>query len=83
MLLSQAINMFIDNQKLIGNSEKTILYYKNQLKYLTNYLGDVNIQNITIQNLNDYKIHVQDKKSERKRNLLNDVIASWLLKNVF
>ncbi len=49
MDIKYAVNLFIDNQILKGNSDKTVLYYKINIKYFTDWLGE-NVDVYTIDN---------------------------------
>lgn len=65
MTIQQAIDLFIDYQRLKGNSEKTIIYYKVNLNYFVEYVGvDIDVFDIDNKKLDEYKINVMEKKAK-------------------
>ncbi|HBY20851.1 MAG: hypothetical protein A2Y24_06440 [Clostridiales bacterium GWE2_32_10] len=55
--LEKAIDMFLTEQYLKGNTVKTKEFYKTTLGYFVNFIGkDKLISDITMQDLNSYKL---------------------------
>lgn len=61
MKLQEAINIFLFEQKARGNTDKTILNYKQNLSYFVEFLGDVNIEILTKNNLLEYVVYLREK----------------------
>ena len=62
MEINRVINMFVEHQRLIGNSDNTVAYYKQMLGQFIEYFGyDMQIEEITIDKLNDYKRFLQQR----------------------
>ena len=68
MTISNAIQSFILTQRLKGNTEKTIHGYNGFLSRFQKWLnskGIIDIENITLQDIQKYQIFVDTKKVER------------------
>ncbi len=77
MNIKHAVDLFIDKQFLNGNSEKTILYYKINIKYFTDWLGDnVDVFNIDNKILDDYKIYIMQKKAKSNNRTGTDKLST-------
>lgn len=63
MMLSEAIDEFMLEQRCRGNSAATLLYYSSVLKYFADYIGEVDVASITLRNLQEYKLQLSDEDS--------------------
>lgn len=59
MILREAYNIFMNEQRLKGNTEKTLRYYRTHLKLFFDYISEnKNISDLSLSDLNDYKLHL-------------------------
>ena len=60
--LENAIQQFLVDQELKGNTEKTINFYDNCLRYYKDFAGsNINVKDITIGNLNEYLLMLKKR----------------------
>jgi integrase/recombinase XerC/integrase/recombinase XerD len=62
MKLKEAKERFLEYQKLRGNSLKTIEYYEGNLSRLIEFLGDVEVDTVSLEALHSYIEHLRNKK---------------------
>lgn len=61
MNLRDGYNLFMKDQLLKGNSDKTLRYYRTHLKLFFDFIPDTTlISNFTLNDLNNYKIYLLD-----------------------
>jgi len=71
MNLKEAVDYFLIEQQLKGNTAKTIHGYRGFLRRFSDYMvgqGVTDITGLTIDGINRYQLYVNGKKSERGRN---------------
>jgi len=71
MTLTQAIDFFLIDQQLRGNSDKTIRGYRGYLSRFCAWLegqGVVGITDLTIGNINAYQIYITNKPAQNSKN---------------
>lgn len=61
MKLNKAIDSFLKEQQFRGNSLKTIVVYKQQLKYFYDFIGNVECSSISYITVQDYTIYLKNK----------------------
>lgn len=61
MKLNKAIDVFIKEQQYRGNSSKTIITYKQQLKYFYDFSGNVECIELNYSMVQDYTVYLRDK----------------------
>ena len=62
MTLETVYNEFVITQKLKGNSEKTISYYKSCISPFIQYFGkDFDISLLSVSNVREYSLHLKDR----------------------
>lgn len=61
MTLISAINDFLLEQKVRNNSQKTISTYKQRLKYFYNYIGNLEICDLTYSDIKQYIVFLKNK----------------------
>lgn len=61
MTLKQAVNAFLVEQKVRGNSPKTIIAYKQQLKYFYEFIDDIDMQLLNYTHVQEYTLYLRDK----------------------
>lgn len=66
MKLKETINLFVKTQKGRGNSEKTVNNYKQRLTYFQKYVGNVEIDTITIYTIYDYIDYLRNKRKNEE-----------------
>jgi len=60
--LENAVSLFLVDQDLKGNSDKTIEYYNNTLGYFLDFMGkEKNVQDININDLNNYMLMLKKR----------------------
>lgn len=60
MKLEAAIEEFILEQRVRGNSAATVSYYKNVLAYFLDFVGNVDIPELTLQLCREYYLHLAE-----------------------
>jgi integrase/recombinase XerC/integrase/recombinase XerD len=68
MTLPQAVDFFIIDQQLRGNTEKTIAGYRGFLRRLCEWMADkgiVNLVDLTLQCINEYQLFIDRKPRDR------------------
>jgi integrase/recombinase XerC/integrase/recombinase XerD len=71
MITSDAINKFLMEQRLRGNTEKTVRGYKGFLNRFDGYMvkqGVTDLSDISIDRINEYQLYINEKKAERGHN---------------
>jgi integrase/recombinase XerD len=63
MRLSEAIEELLLATQADGRSQATVTSYESKLGHLLNYLGDVDVEAITVQDLRRYIVHLQERES--------------------
>lgn len=62
MLINDAIELFLIDNKLKGNSLKTLFNYERFLFYFVDYAGNINIADITLKLLKEYHLHLTNRE---------------------
>ena len=78
MKSSEALNKFLIDQQVIGNTEQTIEYYKKRISYFINFIDDKDINNINIDDYNSYVIYLKNKKTIKNEPLSSATIKTTL-----
>ena len=71
MTLTQAVEYFIIDQRLKGNTEKTVRGYQDFLKRFVEWLAlknVIDISDLTLARINEYQLYIDAKPSERGGN---------------
>ena len=61
MLCSEAMQKFIEYQNIIGSVTPTINYYKQNINYFINIVGDKPINQLSINDYNNYVLYLRNK----------------------
>ncbi len=61
MKLDKALDLFLEYQQVIGSSNKSINYYKQTITYFIDFLGNINIEDVTTSHYNSYVIYLRNK----------------------
>ncbi|MCQ4922972.1 tyrosine-type recombinase/integrase [Tissierella carlieri] len=59
--IENALNLFLLDRELKGNTEKTIKNYKQQIQYFIDFIGNINTSDITLKSLTDYQFYLMNK----------------------
>lgn len=78
MLCTDVLENFLLNQKLINNSNETILYYKQRIGYFISFVGNIEVENLSISHYNSYVLYLQNKVTEKKQKLSSYTIKTSL-----
>ncbi|MCX7748410.1 MAG: tyrosine-type recombinase/integrase [Clostridia bacterium] len=62
MRLEEAMNNFLDYHEAKGSSPKTIIYYRDNISRLIEFLGDKDVNSITIEALRSYIVNLKNRK---------------------
>lgn len=62
MLIYDALDIFLLDRELKGNSDKTIKNYQEQINYYIDYVGNIDVSDITLKSLQDYQIYLSKKE---------------------
>lgn len=62
MKILDALELFIIDRELKGNSEKTLDNYRQQINYFIDYVGNIDTEEITLKNLRDFQFHISNKE---------------------
>ena len=60
MLIYDALDIFLLDRELKGNSDKTIKNYQEQINYYIDYVGNIDVSDITLKSLQDYQIYLSN-----------------------
>ncbi len=63
MELKQALELFLVDQEIRGNSQRTIEIYTTYIDYLINYIGNVDINTIKKQTIIDYQLYLLNRNA--------------------
>jgi len=62
LTIQEAIEMFLVDQELKGNTPKTIKFYRDNLRYFSDFIGsEKQVKEITIGDLNQYQLTLKNK----------------------
>ena len=78
MKSSEVLNKFIINQKVINNSSETIIYYNKRIGYFINFINDKDINDIIIEDYNNYVLYLQNKLTKYSKPLSSATIKTTL-----
>lgn len=62
MKLNDAIQRFLKNNKLRGNTQKTLKNYESFLNYFADYTGNIDVKEIDITLLENYQLYLMDRE---------------------
>lgn len=78
MKCSEILDKFLLNQQVINNTFETIKYYRKRIGYFITFVKDIDINNLTIENYNNYVLYLKNKKTEKGDNLSSATIKTTL-----
>lgn len=78
MKCSKILDKFLLNQQVINNTDETIKYYKKRIGYFINFVKDIDIDNLTIEDYNNYVLYLKNKKTDKGNNLSSATIKTTL-----
>lgn len=78
MLCSELLNIFLNNQKVINNSSETILYYKKRIGYFINFVNDKDVNNLCINDYDNFVLFLQNKVTTKGNKLSTYTIKTSL-----
>ena len=78
MKSSVALDKFLINQEVIGNTQETIEYYKKRIGYFVSFIEDKDVNDITMEDYNLYAIYLKNKISSKGTNLSSATIKTTL-----
>lgn len=78
MKSSNALEKFLLDQEVIGNSNETIEYYKKRIGYFIDFVNDKDINNLNIDDYNSYVIYLKNKKTAKNESLASATIKTTL-----
>jgi len=61
MKIQKALDKFLEYEYVSGSSQKTIQYYKQTLGYFINFVGNIDVKNVTTKHYNSYVIFLRNK----------------------
>ena len=61
MKISNALELFLIDREIKGNTEKTINNYKQQINYFIDYFGDREVTEILLNDLKEYQMYLSNK----------------------
>lgn len=62
MVISKALELFLIEQKLRGNTPKTIHNYERNISYFYEFTGDIDVTDLHIGHVKEYQLHLGDKE---------------------
>lgn len=78
MNCSTVLDNFINNQKIINNSNETIIYYKKRIGYFIDFVSDKDILDLCIDDYYQFTLFLQNKKTSKGSNLSTYTIKTTL-----
>lgn len=78
MKLSNALEKFLLEQEVIGNTKQTIEYYKKRIGYFVEFLENKNLDELNIDDYNSYVIYLKNKKTRKNEHLSSATIKTTL-----
>ena len=78
MLCSEVLDKFLLNQKLINNSNQTIVYYRKRIGYFISFVNNKCITNLCIDDYNNYVLYLQKKTNQQGQLLSSYTIKTTL-----
>lgn len=78
MRCSECLEIFINNQKVINNSDETIRFYKKRIGYFIEFVNNKNVDELCIDDYNNYVFCLQEKKTDKGNNLSTYTIKTTL-----
>lgn len=80
MKLQKMINLFLQEQKARGNTIKTIKDYEQNLSYFFDFVGDIDVVEITKETVIDYMVYLRERPKNfshsRKKTSDNEFVSS-------
>ncbi len=64
MRVSEVLDKFIFEKTIIGSTEKTIFYYEQQVGFFVKFVKDIEIENITYSDYQEYIYYLRNKKNK-------------------
>ena len=81
MKCSNVLQKFLVYQNVCGNTQETIKYYKKRIGYFIDFILDLDINSVTIDDYNNYVLYLKNKKTD-KGNLLSSATIKTSLNAV-
>lgn len=81
MKCSNVLQKFLVYQNVCGNTQETIKYYKKRIGYFIDFIFDLDINSVTIDDYNNYVLYLKNKKTN-KGNLLSSATIKTSLNAV-
>lgn len=78
MKSSKALEKFLLDQEVIGNTKQTIEYYKKRIGYFIEFVNDKDINDLNIDDYNSYVIYLKNKKTAKNELLSSATIKTTL-----
>lgn len=78
MLCSDALDNFILNQRLVNNSKETIIFYKKRIGYFINFINNKSVEELCIDDYNNFVLYLQEKITDKGCNLSSYTIKTTL-----
>lgn len=78
MIASKALEEFLINQQVKGNTKDTYIYYKKRIGYFVNFLKDKEVSEINMEDYNKYVLYLKEKKKENGEKLSSATIKTEL-----
>lgn len=76
MLCSEAMEKFIEYQNIIGSVTPTINYYKQNINYFINIVGDKPINQLSINDYNTYVLYLRNKNVVNNNKVLDKKLST-------
>ena len=77
MKLSEVIDIFIEDQYILGNTEKTIHHNKTHLYFFIKWCTDIDIKELTFETYKNYIIYLRNKKTKYNKPLASRTIFTY------
>jgi len=78
MKCSEILEKFLLEQKVKGNSDETVLYYKKRIKYFIDFVNNKDTHFLNIDDYNNYALFEKSRKSNKNINLSSATIKTEL-----
>lgn len=78
MKIKDLLEKFLIDQQVKGNTKQTIIYYQKRVSYFIDFVGNKEINDITLDDYNNYAIYLRNKVKENGENISSATIKTQL-----
>lgn len=80
MLLCELLDKFISYQICKGSTDKTVGYYRQQIQYFIDFIGNIDISDLNFSLYEKYLIYLKNKKVENNKKIKEKSLSSHTIR---